>query len=99
VLARGDCGSFLVTAAGRALVVRPFGPGPSTVHHVLRVHDLRPGDLVGRWDRLADRGTTVGYVPADAVRFDPASGHLDVDRLDAGLAAWARGPRPLVGAS
>ena len=64
VLARGDCGSVALAVDGRTLVLSPYCDEPA-IYRVSEVGEVSPGDLVGRWDALVARGTTVGFVPAD----------------------------------
>jgi hypothetical protein len=64
VLARGDCGSVAVAVDGRTLVLSPYCDEPA-IYRVSEVGEVSPGDLVGRWDALVARATTVGFVPAD----------------------------------
>ena len=79
VLARGACGSFLVTGDRTNVVVSPFCDDPPIVR-VVEVDEVRPGDLVGRWDRLVERSSTLGFVPANEARPDE-SGCVDLGRL------------------
>src|SRR5690606_7765440 len=69
ILARGDCGSFLVAGTSGTLAVSPFCDDPP-VMRVVEVGDLHPGDLVGRWGPLIERSTTIGFVPAHEVAPD-----------------------------
>ncbi|MGH9228690.1 MAG: hypothetical protein ACRD07_08160 [Acidimicrobiales bacterium] len=79
VLARGACGSFLLPGDRTNVVVSPFCDDPPIVR-VVEVDEVRPGDLVGRWDRLVERSSTLGFVPADEARPDE-SGWVDLGRL------------------
>ncbi|HEX2849050.1 MAG TPA: hypothetical protein VHN98_00785 [Acidimicrobiales bacterium] len=69
VLAWGECGSFLVAGDGASLVISPCGDDPPTVR-VVEVDDVRPADLVGRWDRLVARSSTLGVIAAGAAQPD-----------------------------
>lgn len=62
ILARGECGSFAVALDGRTLVVAPYCDDP-VIHRVVEVGDVSPGDLLGRWDALVGRSSTVRFVP------------------------------------
>jgi hypothetical protein len=88
VLARGVCGSFLVAGDAGAVVVSPFCDDPP-IARVVEVGDVRPSDLVGRWDPLVGRSTTLGFVPADDVLPDE-SGCVDLDRLHRALRTASR---------
>lgn len=90
VLARGACGSFLVAGAGRGLVLSPYCDEPP-IYRVVEVVDIVPGDLVGRWDLLVERSSTVGFVHAEAVCADDLD-RVDLDRLDAALAHGGQQP-------
>lgn len=85
VLARGECGSFLVAGERASVVVSPFCDDPPIVR-VVEADDVRPGDLVGRWDPLVERSRTVGFVPAEEVRLD-AQGRVDLARLNRAVRA------------
>jgi hypothetical protein len=79
VVARGPCGSILVAAGDESLIVAPSCDDPPIVR-VVAVGELRAGDLVGPWDGLISRSTTLGFAPADAVDFD-RDDCIDLDRL------------------
>lgn len=79
VLARGACGSFLLMGDRTNVVVSPFCDDPPIVR-VAEVDEILPGDLVGRWDRIVERSSTLGFVPANEARPDE-SGCVDLDRL------------------
>jgi hypothetical protein len=79
VLARGACGSFLVAGDPTSVVVSPFCDDPPIVR-VVEIGEICAGDLVGRWDRLVARSSTLGFVPADEARPDER-GRVDVGRL------------------
>ena len=64
VLARGECGSVAIAVDGRTLVLSPYCDEPP-IYRVSEIGEVSPGDLVGRWDALVARATTVGFVPAD----------------------------------
>lgn len=83
LLARGPCGSLLLVAADRTMVVSPYCDDPP-IARVLEVDHLSPGDLIGPWDGLIDRSTLIGYVPADAVQIDEHD-RVDLDRLGRAL--------------
>ena len=93
VLARGTCGSFLVADEAGGVAVSPFSDEPPLVR-VVQVGELRAGDLVGRWDGLVRRSTTLGFVPAGEAAPDE-SDLVDLARL---ARALRHGRRHLAGA-
>lgn len=83
LLARGPCGSLLVVAPDRTMVVSPYCDDPP-IAKVSQVDHLSPGDLIGPWDSLLERSTPIGYVPADAVHVDEHD-RVDLARLGRAL--------------
>lgn len=88
ILARGECGSYLVAGEAGSVAVSPFCDDPPIVR-VVEVEDLRPGDLVGRWDSFIERTTTLGFVFADEAAPDER-GRVDLVRLRRALRAAGR---------
>lgn len=88
ILATGECGSFLVAGEAGSVAVSPLLDDPPIVR-VVEIDDLRPGDLVGRWDSLIERSTTLGFVSADEAAPDEL-GRIDLTRLHRALRAGGR---------
>jgi hypothetical protein len=62
VLARGACGSVALAVGERTVIVSPYCDDP-VISRVSEVYDVSPGELLGRWDALVARATTIAYVP------------------------------------
>ena len=62
VLARGECGSVALAVGGRTVIVSPYCDDP-LIRRVSEVDDVSPGELLGRWDALVARATTIAFVP------------------------------------
>jgi hypothetical protein len=78
---------MLVAVAGarRSVIVTPSCDEPPIVR-VVAVGELHAGDLVGTWEALVARSTTIGFAPASEVDVD-RDDRIDLHRLQLALRA------------